>query len=156
MLYIVLILTIIIFMLLLDLFVARTYRHEKVPHYSTPAKYNISYNEIDRYSCRKTKHLNGWRLPGSQKAPTIILVHGWGRNRSRMLLYNGYFYPLGYNLLAFYARNHGSSSLEKHPTVWTFFRGHACRHKLCLPIRLFFLSSALSVYRLAAVQLLML
>jgi hypothetical protein len=40
-LYTVLILTIIIFMLLLDLFVARTYRHEKVPHYSTPAKYNL-------------------------------------------------------------------------------------------------------------------
>jgi dienelactone hydrolase len=37
-----------------------------------------------------------------------------------MLLYNGYFYPLGYNLSAFDARNHGSSSLEKHPTVWTF------------------------------------
>ena len=27
---------------------------------------------------------------------------------------------MGYNLLAFDVRSHGSSSLEKHPTVWTF------------------------------------
>ena len=34
--------------------------------------------------------------------------------------YVAYLHPLGYNLLTFDARNHGSSSFEKHPTVWTF------------------------------------
>lgn len=63
MLYTVLILTIIIFMLLLDLFVARTYRHEKVSHYSTPAKYDISYNEID--------------IPVIKKSPPQRMAASW-------------------------------------------------------------------------------
>jgi len=44
MLYIVLIVTIIfIFILLLDLLIARMYRNERAPHHLTPAKYGISY-----------------------------------------------------------------------------------------------------------------
>ena len=104
---------------LLDLLIARMYRNEKEPHHSTPAKYDIPFTEIN-IPVSKEDHLYGWWIPGSQKAPTIILVHGWGRNLSRMLQYIGHLHPLGYNLLAFDARNHGSSSLEKHPTVWTF------------------------------------
>lgn len=120
MVYIVLILSIVIlFILILDLVIARMYRNERAPHHSTPAKYGISYSEINVPSSDKD-YLYGWWIPGSERAPTIILVYGWGRNLSRMLPYIAYLHPLGYNLLAFDARNHGSSSLEKHPTVWTF------------------------------------
>ncbi|MBA4385000.1 MAG: hypothetical protein C0410_09705 [Anaerolinea sp.] len=120
MLYFVLILAVIaFFVIMLDLFIARMYHNRIESHRVTPTKYDISYDDVN-IPFSKGVRLNGWWIPGSQKAPTIILVHGWGRNLSRMLQYISFLHPLGYNLLAFDARNHGSSSPEKHPTVGTF------------------------------------
>jgi pimeloyl-ACP methyl ester carboxylesterase len=109
----------IIFVILLDWFIARMYRNPKKSHQTTPAEYNIAYEEV-RLPLSKRSQLYGWWISASPNAPTIILVHGWGRNLSRMLQYIVHLYPLGYNLLAFDARNHGSSSSERHPTVGTF------------------------------------
>lgn len=120
MLYFVLTLAVIVlFVIMLDLFIARMYRNRKESHHVTPAKYEIAYEEIN-VALPKEARLYGWWIPALKSAPTIILVHGWGRNLSRMLQYIGHLHPLGYNLLAFDARNHGSSSPEKHPTVGTF------------------------------------
>ena len=120
MLYFILILAVIVFfVIMLDLFIASMYRNRKESHHETPAKYDIAYEDIN-IPLPKEARLYGWWIPASPRAPTIILVHGWGRNLSRMLQYISYLYPLGYNLLAFDARNHGSSSPEKHPTVGTF------------------------------------
>ncbi len=118
--YFVLFLVVIVFfVIMLDLFIARMYRNQKEPHHVTPAKYDIAYEAVN-IPLPKGAHLYGWWIPASQSGPTILLVHGWGRNLSRMLQYIRFLHPLGYNLLAFDARNHGSSSPEKHPTVWTF------------------------------------
>lgn len=117
--YFVLIVTIIIFIFLLDLFIAGMYRNKKEPHQLTPAKHDIAFDEVN-IPLPKGAHLYGWWIPASQSVPTIVLAHGWGRNLSRMLQYISFLHPLGYNLLAFDARNHGSSSPEKHPTVGTF------------------------------------
>ena len=110
---------IIIFVILLDRFIARMYRNPQKSHQATPTKYNIAYEEICIPLLNRSQ-LYGWWISASPNAPTVILVHGWGRNLSRMLQYIVHLYPLGYNLLAFDARNHGSSSPEKHPTVGTF------------------------------------
>jgi len=104
---------------LLNFLVARMYKNRQEPHSSTPAEYEIPFTEI-RIPLNGDKHLYGWWIPTNPNAPTIILLHGWGRNLSRTLKYIRELHPLGYNLLAFDARNHGSSASEKHPTVWTF------------------------------------
>ncbi len=52
--------------------------------------------------------------------PTIILVHGWGRNVERMLPYIIKLSQQSYNLLVFDSRNHGSSDKDKTSTMKKF------------------------------------
>lgn len=103
----------------LDFVVGKMFQNKKRPARATPQKYNIPFEEV-HIPAKKDAQLFGWWIPASPDAPTLILVHGWGRNTARMLPYIQDLHPLGYNLLAFDARNHGDSSPEKHPTVWTF------------------------------------
>ena len=106
-------------LILLDAVIARMYQNTKRSHHTSPEKFGISYKEV-HFPVGNNGNLYGWWIPTSQTAPTLILVHGWGRNLSRMLPYIRNFHTLGYNLLAFDARNHGSSTPVKTPTVWTF------------------------------------
>lgn len=103
----------------IDQLIDRMYRYEKKTHLVTPEKYKILFDEIRIPSVKDTQ-LYGWWIPTSPDAPTLILLHGWGRNLARMMPYIQKLHPLGYNLLTFDARNHGSSSPEKHPTVGSF------------------------------------
>ncbi len=103
----------------LDQLIGRMYRYERKKHRSTPEKYQIAFNVVCIPGV-KDAQLYGWWIPTSPDAPTLILVHGWGRNMARMMPYIRALHPMGYNLLAFDARNHGSSSPVKHPTVGTF------------------------------------
>lgn len=103
----------------LDWGVRRMYRYPRKPHRKTPAQYDIPFEEI-WIPTEKGKRLYGWWMPGKPGAPVLVLVHGWGRNVERMLPAIRALHPRGYSLLAFDARNHGSSSPEKYVTVWTF------------------------------------
>jgi len=103
----------------LDKLVERMYRYEKKSAQITPKKYDIPFDEI-QIPAKSGGQLNGWWIPASPHNPTLILIHGWGRDLSRMLPYIRALHPLGYNLLAFDARNHGDSSPIPHPTVGTF------------------------------------
>ena len=106
--------------LLLDKLVDKMYGYESPPHKKTPSDFGIPFEEI-RIPTVKGKSLYGWWIPGdSPDAPALILVHGWSRNVERMLPYIRKLHPEGYALLAFDARNHGSSDPEPHPTVMTF------------------------------------
>ncbi len=105
--------------LLLDWGIARMYRYQKKIHRKTPERYTIPFEEV-WIPTEKGKRLYGWWMPAGEGAPVLVLVHGWGRNLERMMPYIRTLHPLGYSLLAFDARNHGSSSPEKYPTVWTF------------------------------------
>lgn len=110
---------IIILIFSLDQLVARMYRYEAKTNPVTPEKYQIPFEEVT-IPGTKDALLYGWWIPAVPTAPTLILVHGWGRNLSRMMPYIRELHPMGYNLLAFDARNHGRSSPIKHPTVHTF------------------------------------
>lgn len=105
--------------LLLDQLIERMYRNEKKSSQITPQKYDIPFDEI-HIPAKSGAQLYGWWIPASPRNPTLILIHGWGRNLSRMMPYVRALHPLGYNLLAFDARNHGKSSPVNHPTVGTF------------------------------------
>jgi pimeloyl-ACP methyl ester carboxylesterase len=104
---------------LLDRLIGRMYRYKITPHQVTPEKYGLAFTEIHIPAARDAQ-LYGWWIPASPDAPTLILIHGWGRNLARMMPYIRALHPMGYNLLAFDARNHGSSAPIKHPTVGTF------------------------------------
>ena len=112
-----------VFVLLLlftvDTLIGLMYRNKSKPHRIDLQKYGISFNEIQIPVTQDTS-LYGWWIPASKDAPTLILMHGWGRNLERMLPYIRKLHPMGYNLVAFDARNHGRSSPIKHPTVGTF------------------------------------
>jgi len=104
---------------LLDWLIQYMYRYKIQIHQVTPEKYGLAFTEIHIPVVRDAK-LYGWWIPTSPDAPTLILVHGWSRNLARMMPYIRALHPMGYNLLAFDARNHGSSTPIKHPTVGTF------------------------------------
>lgn len=112
-------LALILLVMSLDKLIERMYHYEKKPHRVTPDKYHIAFDEV-RIPGAKSSQLYGWWIPTSPEAPTLILLHGWGRNLARMMPHIRALHPLGYNLLAFDARNHGSSLPVKHPTVGTF------------------------------------
>ncbi len=107
-------------MKLLDALIDRMYAYTIEPHRLTPEKYGVPFDEV-RIPASDGGSLYGWWITSkTATAPTLILLHGWGRNLSRTLPYIQALYPLGYNLLAFDARNHGSSSPVQNPTVGTF------------------------------------
>lgn len=108
-----------VIVLILDRLVERMYRNERKSAEITPQKYGIPFDEL-YIPAKDGTQLYAWWAPTSATAPVIILVHGWGRNLSRMLPYLRELHAIGYNLLAFDARNHGKSSRVSHPTVETF------------------------------------
>jgi pimeloyl-ACP methyl ester carboxylesterase len=59
--------------------------------------------------------LAGWYVPATSgagpTAPTVVLLHGWGSNKSNMLGHVGLLAP-SYNVVAFDMRHHGQSSAE--------------------------------------------
>jgi dipeptidyl aminopeptidase/acylaminoacyl peptidase len=68
--------------------------------------------------------LQGWFIPAkndpssseslNERPPVVIVVHGWGSNRTRVLRYVDPLYKEGYALLLFDARAHGES--DSYPT----------------------------------------
>jgi pimeloyl-ACP methyl ester carboxylesterase len=102
-----------------DQLVERVYRCEKKTSQITPLQFDIPFDEI-LIPAKNSGQLSGWWIPASPHAPTLILIHIWGRNLSRMMPYIRALHPLGYNLLAFDARNHSESSPISHPTVGAF------------------------------------
>ena len=117
--FLVILIVLIGLILVLDWVVDRMYQNKKVPHRATPERIGVAFEAV-HIPIAAGGQLYGWWMPTSPSAPTLILVHGWGRNVERMLPYVDKLHAMGYNLLAFDARDHGSSAPEKHPTVWTF------------------------------------
>ncbi len=95
--------------------VSRHYRVPQVPHTRTPTILGIGFDEI-RFPTAHGKTLYGWWIPTGSSPPggaaTLILVHGWGRNVDRVLPFVRELHGAGYDLLAFDARSHGSSSSD--------------------------------------------
>ncbi len=116
----------VLFLMLVTYGISQSFKNARFPHKSTPADYGIAFREV-RFPTVNGRQLYGWWIPGKTIAsgertqtPTIILVHGWGRNLERTMPYIQHLYPLGVNLLAFDSRNHGSSDPEKVSSMLKF------------------------------------
>lgn len=123
MLFIYILIIVFVLTVLLAIGMLRVYKNPKNPHQNTPAEHNISFEEV-RYPTCNNCQLYGWWIPAQNKdeknLPTLILVHGWGRNVERMLAYVQSFYPFGFNMLVFDARNHGSSDADGYSSMVKF------------------------------------
>lgn len=104
----------ILFWLILKAFKNPVRQHDK-----TPDDMGISFQEIS-IPTKNKRSLYGWRIPSKEHAPLLILVHGWGRNAGRMMPYIENYHTAGFNVIAFDARNHGSSDADQHSTMLKF------------------------------------
>ena len=61
--------------------------------------------------------LPGWfvRADGPGPRPAVVLVHGWGSNRARMLPFAAFLQAAGFHALLFDVRGHGESPPETLP-----------------------------------------
>jgi pimeloyl-ACP methyl ester carboxylesterase len=96
------------------------WRNRRVPSQRTPASLGVPFSDV-RFPTANGRTLHGWWIPCDQtQRPTLILVHGWGRNAERMLPYIAILRPMGYHLLAFDARHHGASDRDGHASMKKF------------------------------------
>lgn len=123
MVYVSIFLAILLLTFLLIKGLSKVYKNPHSTHQSTPGNHNIPFEEI-RFPTQNNCSLYGWWIPGqnngSNSLPTLILVHGWGRNLERVLLYIRALYPHGFNMLAFDSRNHGNSDEDEYSTMVKF------------------------------------
>lgn len=108
-----------IVLLVLFLFITQSFKNPVRQHDKTPDDFSIPFEEIHIPANNNTT-LYGWWIPGKKTAPTIILIHGWGRNAGRMMPYIRNLHEEGYNLIAFDSRNHGSSDKDDFSTMLKF------------------------------------
>lgn len=67
--------------------------------------------------------IRGWWIPApvrGESAPVVVMAHGWGSNRSRMLRYADPLHHAGFNLLLYDARCHGDSDSIQAPSALMF------------------------------------
>ena len=75
------------------------------------SNYSFAGNTEDvRFASLDKTDLAGWFVPsGSPAAPTIVLLHGYGRSRAELLPHADYLHQAGYNVFLLDFRNRGQS-----------------------------------------------
>ena len=89
------------------------------PHNNIPEGGDLKIQEII-FPSIKGQNIYAWSVKTNPDFPTLILVHGWGRNVERMTPYLRKLCCRGFNMLAFDARGHGNSHADGHMTMVKF------------------------------------
>ena len=105
--------------LIISFLIVRSFKIPSQKHCKTPADHNIPFVEVS-IATKNNKKLYGWWIAEKENAPTIILMHGWGKNVGRLMPYIKNLYGKGFNLLAFDSRNHGSSDRDDFSSMVKF------------------------------------
>lgn len=66
------------------------------------------------------KHLFGWFIPAGERAPALVVMHGWGGNAGMMLPLAAPLHEHGYALLLVDARCHGQSDDDSFASLPRF------------------------------------
>lgn len=64
--------------------------------------------------------LHGWFIPVDDRAPAVIVLHGWGGNAALMLPLAPYLHRAGFHALFLDARNHGRSEHDSFVSMPRF------------------------------------
>ena len=94
----------------------------KVPsqtHHRTPMDEGVEFEEVN-IPTKNNKKLFGWWINAEEKAPSIILVHGWGRNVGRLMPYIKNLQGKGFNILGFDSRHNGNSDPDNFSSMIKF------------------------------------
>lgn len=98
---------------------AKSQRPRLVPNQASP---EAAYENVTFRSGNET--LYGWLLHPEQERnmpwPTVVISHGWGSNRSRVLRYTKQLREAGYAVFMFDARSHGDSEAIAAPSGFMF------------------------------------
>ena len=104
--------------IVLFLLIQKGFRNPVAEH-TIPEELPFDVQEIE-YPTKNGKSVYAWWIPADPKIPTVIFVHGWGRNAQRMLPYLRKFCCGKFNLLAFDARGHGNSEQDGYSNMLQF------------------------------------
>ena len=88
---------------------------DRDPQEDHPSNYNLAFEDVEFPSRNGDVVLSGWYLPGENSSPNLIFVHGIGSVRSgdNAVELAARMVELGYNVLMFDLRGHGSSGGDK-------------------------------------------
>ncbi|MCH7842880.1 MAG: alpha/beta fold hydrolase [Chloroflexi bacterium] len=88
---------------------------DRDPQEDHPSNYDLAFEDVEFPSRRGDLTLSGWYLPGEDSSPHLIFVHGIGSVRSgdNAVELAARMVGLGYNVLLFDLRGHGSSGGDK-------------------------------------------
>ncbi len=87
--------------------------------YTLPEDTGLNIKEV-WFDAKNGKKLHGLLVFQDPVAPTIIFVHGWGKNAERMSVYMKNLCCRGYNMLAVDARSHGLSDPDGYSSMIKF------------------------------------
>jgi len=107
-------------LIVLFFFIAvNNFRNPIVKNDKTPLDEGIEYESclIPTYNNR---NLNSWWIGNGTSDKSIILMHGWGKNSSRMMPYIKNLSKPSFNILAFDSRNHGDSDKDSYSSMVKF------------------------------------
>lgn len=91
----------------------------QIPEHGSPRDLGLDYREV-RIPTVRGRQLFGWWLPIDPKAPSVVIVHGWGGNAEMMLPLAPPFHSAGMNVLLFDARSHGRSDRDTFASLPRF------------------------------------
>ncbi len=109
-------LTIVILYGLVSFFIAQgVTKADRKAQEDHPSNYGLMPEDVEFSSRRDDVTLSGWYLPGEDSSPYLIFVHGIGSVRSgdNAVELAARMVELGYNVLLFDLRGHGSSGGDK-------------------------------------------
>jgi len=96
--------------------VLRLTRSVRTPMYSTPHDLQVIMQKPmwtdDKWRDLDGSQSVGWFLSRGKPAPTIIVSHGYGENRSEFLTLAFELWKAGYNVLLYDLRGHGESTVD--------------------------------------------
>ena len=106
--------------LLLVLAIHLGFRAPREPNQVQPSEAGLVYQAVEFDSASRVQ-LSAWWLPAqSQSTHSIVMIHGWGSNRSALLPLAKSFVAAHWNVLMVDAHNHGDSEGKGDSTMPKF------------------------------------
>jgi uncharacterized protein len=108
-------------------FVHRSLAPERLAEGTSPASLGLSYAEVG-IPTANGKQLYGWLVPASKadKAPAVVIIHGWGGNAETMLPLVTPLHEAGFTALLIDARCHGRSDGDTFASLPRFAEDMEC------------------------------